>query len=194
MDLILLEPGNKDIFGGDNSWANGESLIDNKDDIWQGFAPPSKNLGQCFQLLSVHQGMKQQITTDVSNSARTSGRPIVTEFTCVKYVDKTSVKLYEYCLRAEPLGKGAQKPSIIHILRNSGDKAANILTISLRDVLISEIQFQTQTDDMPTEQFKLNFTEILWTYTVQTADMQTPGSMHTGWSLARNRPIGDFTK
>ena len=104
MDLILLEPGNKDIFGGDNSWANGESLIDNKDDIWQGFAPPSKNLGQCFQLLSVHQGMKQQITTDVSNSARTSGRPIVTEFTCVKYVDKTSVKLYEYCLRAEPHG------------------------------------------------------------------------------------------
>ena len=193
MDLILLQPGNKAIFGGDNSWANGGSLIDNLDDTWQGFKPPSSNIGQCFELVSVHQGMKQQVTTDVSNSARTSGRPIITEFTCVKYVDKTSVKLYEYCLRAEPLGKGASEATIIYILRNSGDKTANILTMKLRDALVSEIQFQSHPDDMPTEQFKLNFTEILWTYTIQTADMKTPGSMHAGWSLARNRTIGDFT-
>jgi len=187
MDLILLRPGNKDVFGGDNSWANGGSLVDGKD--WG----TDLNLGQCIELVSIHQGMKQQVTTDVSNSARTSGRPIITEFTCVKYVDKTSVKFYEYCLRAQPLGKGAKEPTILYILRNSGDSIANIITMELRDALISEIQFQSHPDDMPTEQFKLNFTEILWTYTVQAADMSTPGSMRSGWSLARNRPIGGFT-
>jgi type VI secretion system secreted protein Hcp len=137
--------------------------------------------------------MKQQITTDVSNSARTSGRPIITEFTCTKYVDKTSVKFYDYCLRAQPLGKGKSQPTKLYIARNSGTKTANILTFQLRDAIISEIQFQSHPDDMPTEQFKLNFTEILWTYTVQTADTGTAGNIATGWSVARNRPIGQFT-
>ena len=46
---------------------------------------------------------------------------------------------------------------------------------------------------LPTEQFKLNFTEILWTYNVQLADMKTLGKVTTGWSLAHNRPIAQFT-
>ncbi|KGI78277.1 Hcp family type VI secretion system effector [Oleiagrimonas soli] len=193
MDLILLQPGDPSIFGGANSWQNGGSLIDNFEDVWKGFKPPSKNMGQCLELVSVHQGMKQQITTDVSNSARTSGRPIITEFTCVKYVDKTSVKLYENCLAAKPLGAGADKPTKIYIARNSGEKTANILTIELRDAIVSEIQFQSNPDDMPTEQFKLNFTEVLWTYTVQRADTNTSGNLSSGWSIARNRTIGQFT-
>jgi type VI secretion system secreted protein Hcp len=188
MDLILLQPGDDTIFGGSkNGWKGGGSLID---DQWR---DEVLKLGQCIELVSVHQGMKQQITTDVSNSARTSGRPIITEFTCVKYVDKTSVKFYEYCLRAQPLGTTDKNPTKIYIARNSGDKTANILTIALRDAIISEIQFQSNADDMPTEQFKLNFTEVLWTYTVQQADMITAGNVAAGWSIARNRPIGQFT-
>ncbi|GAB3347271.1 Hcp family type VI secretion system effector [Lysobacter tyrosinilyticus] len=192
MDLILLQPGNKTIFGGDdtNSWAadaapGGPAY--GLDD------PIAKQFGHCIELVSVHQGVKQQVTTDVSNSARTSGRPIITDFTCVKYVDKTSVKFYELCLRAEPLGKGKDQPTKIHILRNFGDKTANILSFHLRDALISEIQFQSHSDDMPTEQFKLNFTEILWESTVQSADAARAGIESSGWSLARNRVIGSFT-
>lgn len=197
MDLILLQPGNKAIFGGDdtNSWNAGGSLIDAGPGgpVYGLDDPIAKQLGYCIELVSVHQGVKQQVTTDASNSARTSGRPIITEFTCVKYVDKTSVKFHELCLRAEPLGKGKDQPTRIHILRNSGDKTANILSFHLRDALISEIQFQTHPDDMPTEQFKLNFTEILWERAVQNADASRAGTVSFGWSLARNRVIGSFT-
>jgi type VI secretion system secreted protein Hcp len=189
LDLILLEPGDPEVFGGEaNDWATGGSLIDNE---WR-----DSNLkhNQSIELVSIHQGMKQQVTTDVSNSARTSGRPVITEFTCTKYVDKTSVRFYDYCLRAEPLGKGIPAPTKIYIMRNSGDATANIMTFQLRDAIISEIQFQSHPDDMPTEQFKLNFTEILWEFTVQTADTsRTSGKHATGWSIARNRPIGAFT-
>lgn len=187
MDLILLQPGDSDVFGGPNNWDNGGSLIDN---TWRDSVLA---LGECIELVSVHQGMKQQITTDVSNSARTSGRPIITEFTCTKYVDKTSVKFYEYCLRAKPLGAGKGQPTKLYIARNSGENTGNIMTFQLRDAIISEIQFQSHPDDMPTEQFKLNFTEILWTYTVQRADTKPAGNFATGWSIARNRPIGQFT-
>lgn len=197
MDMILLQPGDADVFGKmPNNWTTGGSLIqhDGKtyDDNLANIGDGSIAKKPCIELVSVHQGMKQQVTTDVSNSARTSGRPTITEFTCVKYVDKTSVKFYEYCLRAQPLGKD-DNATTIYICRNSGDKVANILTIALRDAIISEIQFQSHPDDMPTEQFKLNFTEILWTYTVQIANTGRAGSLASGWSLARNRPIGAFT-
>ncbi|XHS77591.1 Hcp family type VI secretion system effector [Burkholderiaceae bacterium UC74_6] len=188
MDLILFQPGDASVFPAPNSFPQGGSLIDGKK--WM---DDSIKLGQCIELVSVHQGMKQQVTTDVSNSARTSGRPVITEFTCVKYVDKTSVKMYEYCLRAQPLGTTDKNPSFLYILRNSGDKTANIITFTLRDALITELQFQSHPDDMPTEQFKLNFTEILWTYNVQTAEMKTLGAVTTGWSLARNRPIAQLS-
>ncbi len=187
MDLILLQPGDDAIFGGKIAGANGSTGIDN---TWR---DKVLNLGPCLELVSIHQGMKQQTTTDVSNLARTSGRPIITEFTCVKYVDKTSVKFYDYCLRAEPLGKGPKNPTMIYIGRNSADATANIMTFALRDAIITEIQFQSHPDDMPTEQFKLNFTEILWTYTVQLPEVSSGGNMKAGWSLLRNRPIGELT-
>lgn len=181
MDLILLQPGNPDILGG----------VSQIDPAWHDSMP---DLGRCIELISIHQGMKQQITTDVSNSARTSGRPIITEFTLVKHVDQSSVKFYDHCLRAEALGKGKDQPTMLYIARNSGGSTANIITIALRDAIISEIQLQTHPDGMPTEQFKLNFTEILWTCTVQKADLHTAGKQSFGWSIARNRAIGQFTQ
>lgn len=204
MDLILMQPGDPAAVGlGDNDWDKGGSLIDGaagtSELTWNKFAEdyPGEPLPfdgkNCIELVSVNQGMKQQVTTDVSNSARTSGRPIITDFTCVKYVDKSSVKFNELCLRAKPLGIGKDQPTKIFILRNSGDRISNIMTISLRDAIISENQFQSHPDDMPTEQFKLNFTEILWTYNVQKASTGNGGQFHAGWSVARNRPIGQFT-
>jgi len=193
MDLILLEPGNGElVFGKMPDGGIGSSDGSLIDSAWRD-GGALQDMGRCIELVSLHQGMKQQVTTDVSNSARTSGRPVITEFTCVKYIDATSVKLVDLCLRAQPLGSGAAQPTKIHIARKSGDKTSNIITIALRDALISEIQLQTHPNDMPTEQFKLNFTEILWSYSVQQADGQSGAQHTTGWSLARNRPIGAFT-
>ncbi|AJK50063.1 MULTISPECIES: Hcp family type VI secretion system effector [Burkholderia] len=178
MDLILFQPGDQSIMNQEGS------EIDNS--AWMADGPT----GLCIEIVSLHQGMKQQVTTDVSNNARTSGRPIITEFTLVKYVDQTSVKLYDYCLGAKLLGSGAGAPSTIYIARESGGKTMNIIKIQLKDAIISEIQLQTHPNDMPTEQFKLNFTEVIWTYTQQLNNMTAKGVKTTGWSLAKNMPIG----
>ena len=188
MDSILLQPSNAEVFGG---------LTDGADDnhalAQDGREIGDIKFGQCIELVSLHQGMKQQITTDPSNLARTSGRPVITEFTCVKYVDKNSVKLYEYCLRAQALSNDEKSPTKIFILRKSNEKFAVFVTIALRDAIISEIQFQSHPNDMPTEQFKLNFTEFLCTYSVQGADKTNLGNFNSGWSIAHNRPIALFT-
>src|SRR5688500_507868 len=109
MDLILLQPGEPGLFDGlglASASGAGDAL----------------GLGPCIELVSMSQGMKQQVTTDVSVQSRTSGRPLVSDITCVKYLDATSVRLYQYCLQARSLGVGPDRPTLIHIARNSGDQ------------------------------------------------------------------------
>lgn len=202
MDLILLELGDAALTKPKGSdVAAGGSLIDgaaDSDSNWNGIDSNPGNLGfdpaKCVELVSINQGIQQQVTTDVSNSARTSGRPIVSDFTCVKYVDVSSPKLYEYCLRAKTLDS-KDNPCRIHVLRNSGDRLNLLMQFELTQVLLSEIQFQSHPNDMATEQFKLNFTEISWVHCLQGPGLKNTGHVATGWSIARNRPIapGSYT-
>jgi type VI secretion system secreted protein Hcp len=191
MDLILLEPGDPELVLGKkkSDWTTADSQIGEQ---WRDNAL-FKEIGPCLQLVSMYQGMKQQMTTDVANSARTSGRPVITEFTCVKHTDRTSVKLYDLCLRAKPLGSGDKQPTKLHFARRASDQTVNLMTIWLRDAMVSEIQLQTEPGDAPTERFKLNFTEILWFYDTQLVGTDPADKSSAGWSLARNRPITAFT-
>jgi type VI secretion system secreted protein Hcp len=194
MDLVILVPGDQSIFPkpGNNFESGGSLLGPGKGE--DSSVPNWFLQGQTgVELVSLHQGMKQQVTTDVSNSARTSGRPVITEFTCVKYVDPTSVKFYDYCLRAQPLDTQKTAPTSLYICRNSGDQVAAILQFQLKYAILSEVQLQTHPNDMPTEQFKLNFAEIIWKFQVQTNDTSVGGFITAGWSIARNAPIGSFT-
>jgi len=196
MDLILLQFGKDslkksdlDLMGG-----GGVSLIDGAEGPdWKAIQTPGFDANRCVELVSINQGIKQQVTTDVSNNSRTSGRPIISDFTCVKYVDMSSPKMYDHCLRALPLDKEDSTPTIIYVLRNSGDQLNIIMRFELRLAMISEIQFQSHPNDMPTEQFKLNFTEIAWHHQSQGAGVTNKGFSAAAWSIAKNRPIAKLS-
>ena len=183
MDLVLLKPGNSEIVtpeGGNQipGGVNGLNDVDIKGSI---------------ELLSYHYGMKQQMTTDVANSARTSGRPSLTDITCVKYYDKTSMAFYSQCLIGKPIDSQNGPPTKLFLLRNAPgtddtDTIANIMTIELRNAIISSVECQSHPNDMATEQFTLNFTDIQWTYSPQGLDARLLGNKVAGWSIARNRP------
>ena len=189
MDLVLLQPGNSDIVG---TPGDGGSLIA---DSVNGL-PDSIKLDGCIELLSYHYGMKQQMTTDVSNSARTSGRPSLTDITCVKYYDKTSTAFYQQCLIGQPIDGGdPNSPTKLFLLRNApgadeSNTIANIMTIELQNAIVSSIECQSHPNDMATEQFTLNFTDIRWTYSAQHPSAQINGQKVASWSVARNRPSG----
>jgi len=188
MDLILLQFGEEDF--ANSSWRSGGPISDeNRTALVNSPLGVDLNPDNCTELVSIHQGIRQQVTTDVSNSARTSGRPVISEFTCVKYVDPNSPKMYDYCLRARTLDSEATRPTMIFVLRNSGGQFSLVMQYELRNALISEIQFQSHPDDAPTEQFKLNFTEIIWRHQAGDKDLNTEGTVSAGWSVARNRPI-----
>jgi type VI secretion system secreted protein Hcp len=187
MDLVLLQPGNTDIVT--DPGEGGSLIAGNVNGL-----PDDIKLDGCIELLSYHYGMKQQMTTDVSNSARTSGRPALTDITCVKYYDKTSTALYQHCLIGKPIDSGDPKaPTKLFLLRNAPGKEdestiANIMTIELQNAMVSSIECQSHPNDMATEQFMLNFTDIQWTYSAQHANATINGKKVANWSVARNRP------
>ena len=78
MDLILLQPGNSDDIFGETS----STQID------KGWREDSLQFGRCLEQVSVH---TRREAADhyrrVSNEVRTSGRLVITVFTCVKNVD-----------------------------------------------------------------------------------------------------------
>jgi type VI secretion system secreted protein Hcp len=180
MDLILLKPGDANLAGNDCVDIGVEGS--NRDSI-----------AGCIKMVSMHFGVKQQITTDVSNSARTSGRPIVNEISLVKYFDKSSLMLYKACLTAKPIGVG-DNISRIFVLRNgieNDDKSivANIFTIELTNAMVSAIETQSSPEDMTTDKFTLNFTDIKWIYGSQESNDITQSNIEFAWSVARNRPF-----
>ena len=67
------------------------------------------------------------------------------------------------------------------------------MRFELRLAMISEIQFQSHPNDMPTEQFKLNFTEIAWLQQGQGGGVTNKGHSAAAWSIAKNRPIAKLS-
>ncbi|MEJ2816518.1 hypothetical protein [Caulobacter sp. CCG-8] len=166
MDIILLQPGDPDIV-----YAPANPRIDGLPAAVIGGFDPSL----CVQLTAFGQDLKAPASTTA---------PPATTFTVVKPVDILSVKLYEFCLRARPLGEGHDRPTWLHRVSNG----VLALSIALRDAVIADIQLQGQADGSTVERLTLAPSEMLWTY-------NTPGrgSLHTGWSTLQNRPIASFT-
>lgn len=181
MDLVLMKPGKAIVPEGQGSLVEGEILgVD-------------AELKDCIELVSCNYGFSQQMTTDVSNQARTSGRPNVNDITVVKYLDVASPVLYRYALSATPLDSEDTEPTEIYLCRNSnqnGDEnvIAAIMTISLSNCMISSVQAQSHPNDIATEQFTLNFTDIKWAANYQDSSATSvAGALVYQWSIAKNR-------
>lgn len=173
MDLLLLKPGLEELGGA--TMIEGE-LVESGDAI-----------SGCIELISMGYGFKQQMTTDVSNSARTSGRPDMEDLTAVKYVDKASPLLYKHMLSATPIDDGSD-PTQLFLCRNAnidGDGQSiigNIVTVKLFNCMISSIEAQSHPNEMATEQLTLNFTDIEWTTSEQDSQARTVGNFVFFWS------------
>lgn len=175
MDLALLKPGLAELAGA--SMIDGE-LMESGEDI-----------SDCIELISMSYGFRQQMTTNVSNSARTSGRPDMEDIIAIKYIDKASPLLYKHMLSATPIDDGVE-PTQLFLCRNAntdGDGNSiigNIVTIKLYNCMISSVETQSHpnANDMATEQLTLNFTDIEWTTSEQDSQARTVGNFVFFWS------------
>lgn len=158
MDVIILDMGSK---------PEGESSL--------------KGFEKKMELLSFSHGVAMQITGDLSNTERTSGKPNHQDMQITKYLDAASPVLNQSCCQ----GKGFEKVDII-IGRNDSGKVIELMRYTMKNVLISSISVGGGGGDKPVETLTLNYNDIAWTFTSQKASIGQNGVVEGTWNLATN--------
>src|SRR5438270_7973429 len=136
MDVLILD------MGGD---VKGESnLTDFKDKM---------------ELLSFSHGVAMQITGDISNSERTSGKPNHQDFTITKYLDQSSPKLNESCCKGDNF-----KSVEVVVARNDKGSVLPLIKYTLKNVVLSSVSIGGGGGDKPVETVTLNYNHITWDF------------------------------
>lgn len=121
----------------------------------------------------------------LTGQSRRRGDVVLEDITCTKELDKSSPKL------AEAVCKGKVFPKVeIHLTRpttNADGTTGQVvyLKYELTNVMVTSygISGSGRADDVPTEDFSLNFEEIKVTYTVQDATGQPQGNVEYSWKV-----------
>jgi type VI secretion system secreted protein Hcp len=138
-----------------------------------------------IELMSYSHNVAMQVTNDVSNKERTSGKPHIGEFTVTKFVDVSTPTLNEYCCS----GKAITTATVV-VGRNAAENSGKILpfiTYTLSNVLLSNVSVSGGAGGKPVETLSVNFTKIKWELTSQKDDGSKEGTAASTWDLALNK-------
>ncbi len=140
-----------------------------------------------IELMSYSHNVAMQVTNDVSNSERTSGKPHIGEFTVTKFVDTSTPSLNEYCCAGKPITKAT-----ITIGRNASESDGKLLSFivyTLDNVVLSNVSVSGGAGGKPVETLSMNFTKIKWELTAQKDDGTKEGTAASTWDLAANKLV-----
>ena len=138
-----------------------------------------------MELLSFSHGVAMQITGDISNTERTSGKPNHQDMTVTKYLDAASPVLAQGCCQ----GTGYPQVDII-IGRNDSGKVIELMRYTMKNVLVSSISVGGGGGDKPVETVTLNYNDIAWKFTSQKSTIGQNGVVNGTWNLATNAVDG----
>nr|WP_233411076.1 type VI secretion system tube protein TssD [Rugamonas sp. CCM 8940] len=134
-----------------------------------------------IECLSFSHAVAMQMTSDVSNKERTSGKPNVQDFTLSKYLDVSSPVLNQACCEGRKIGECK-----VTVGRNEGGAVMPMIVFTLKEVLISSVSAASSGGDKPAETLTLNFTAIQWDYTAQNTDSTKQGNAPGKWDMKTN--------
>ena len=135
-----------------------------------------------IEIMSYSHNVAMQVTNDVSNTERTSGRAHVGEMSLTKFVDLSTPKLNEYCCSGKMI-----KEAVLTLCRNDDDKILPLIVYTLDNVVISHLSVSGGSGGKPVETMSLNFTKIKWEITAQKLGGQKEGNVSSVWDMAMNK-------
>ena len=135
-----------------------------------------------IELLSFSHGVAMQITGDISNTERTSGKPNHQDFTITKYLDQASPKLNEACCKGDNF-----KSVEVVVARNDKGVVLPLIKYTLKNVVLSSVSIGGGGGDKPVETVTLNYNHITWDFTTQKSEGAKEGHVDTKWDLSLNK-------
>jgi type VI secretion system secreted protein Hcp len=154
---------------GDGSKISGETLI--------------KGYETQIELLSYSHGVAMQMTGDVSNTKRTSGKPNFQDFTISKLMDKSTPSFNQYCTQSTDLGD-----VIVTLLQNDQGAVIEMMKYTLKNTLVSSISVGGGGGGVPSETITFSYSAIQWDYKPQKTAGTAAGTASATWDLAANAP------
>lgn len=139
-----------------------------------------------IEIMSYSHNVAMQVTNDVSNSERTSGKAHIGEFSLTKFIDSSTPILNTYCCAGKPIA--SVKVSVACNGAEGSDQLLALITYTLTDVIISNVSVSGGIGGKPVETLSLNFTKIKWELAAQKGHGPQEGVPATNWDLAANRP------
>jgi type VI secretion system secreted protein Hcp len=130
-----------------------------------------------IELLSFSHGVAMQITGDISNTERTSGKPHHQDFTVTKYLDQSSPRITQACCAGE-----AFKSVELTVGRNENGTVLPLFKYTLKNVLLSSVSVGGGGGGKPVETVTMNYNHITWDF----KDTPGQGNSPRGWDLAKN--------
>ena len=134
-----------------------------------------------IELQSFSHGIAQMVTSNPSNSERTTGGPSHSELSVSKCVDIASCPLIAACNEGKLL-----KEVTLTVGRVDNGKLLPIVVYKLENVLISSIS-HSGGGGRPMESLSLNYTKIEWSYTEQDPEVKKKGNNGAVWDLTKDK-------
>lgn len=139
-----------------------------------------------IEIVSFNHGISQPAHATASSAGGASSeRCQHQDFTIMKYLDKASPKLYEFCSSGKHL-----KEVVLELCRAGGDKV-KYMEIKMEEAIVSMVAPTGSSHGeggFPTESVSFNYGKIKWTYTQQKrADGSGGGNVTGGWDLTANK-------
>jgi type VI secretion system secreted protein Hcp len=135
-----------------------------------------------IELLSYSHGVAIQVTGDISNTERTSGKSMHQDFHLSKYVDATTPGLNQSCCEGKVF-----ETAKITVGRNDAGEIIPLITYDLTNVIISGISVSGGSGDKPMESFSLNYAAITWEFSPQKEEGGKEGAIQGSWDLTLNK-------
>ena len=144
---------------------------------------PEENHKDWIKCLSLNYGFMHPCEASGSSGSRVMGKSERTDITIMKEVDLSSCQLMTRAINGKPFGK-----MVFHIVRQSGDKA-NVLVITLENVVITSIQASAGGGGVPNESVSLDYNKININYTkLNDSTGMKEGEDAMGWDWQKNIP------
>jgi type VI secretion system secreted protein Hcp len=134
-----------------------------------------------FEVLSYQHGVSQNSAGDTSSlGGHVAGRATHDPFTVVKYLDKSSPTLAQFCSS----GKSVDSV-VVEVWRHLGDHVKS-MEYKMTDVVIKSIYPSGEGEKVSTETVSFAYSKITWTHSQYNNQGKHQGDTKGGWDTTKN--------